>query len=350
MLNIPEADSSNIGTPDVDTAAERFVQSVPAPVDCMPYSLAPGNTEIEDLLSSFLSNKSSQTIEAYKKDLRDFRQFLDVPSIGDASRILLSRGLGPANALVLKYKNHLIERKLAPATQNRRLSALKSLVEMAGTLGLVHWQLKVRRTKNEPYRDTSGPGLETYRKMVKKTKGRQDIKGIRDNAILSLMYALALRRSELINTDLSDLFMGVGNEPSTIAIMGKGRTQKTKLTIPEPTVNVLSIWLEQRGREDGPLFYSLDKGGNFRGRLTGNGLYRIIRRLGKQVGVETRPHGIRHTAVTQCCKAAAAVNLDMSDVLAFSRHASLATLQIYVDKERNLQGKLSTLVAVGAEP
>jgi hypothetical protein len=86
-----------------------------------------------------------------------------------------------------------------------------------------------------------------------------------------------------------------------------------------------------------------------KGRLNGKGLYRIIRKLGRQVGVETRSHRIRHAAVTQCCKAAAAANLDLSDVLQFSRHASLATLQIYVDKERNLQGKLSTLVAVGAE-
>ncbi|MGO9571048.1 MAG: tyrosine-type recombinase/integrase [Desulfomonilaceae bacterium] len=88
--------------------------------------------------------------------------------------------------------------------------------------------------------------------------------------------------------------------------------------------------------------------GTVKGRLTGKGLYRIIKKLGRQVGVETRPHGIRHTAVTQCCKAAAA-NLDLSDVLQFGRHASLATLQIYLDKEKNLQGKLSTLVAVGAE-
>ena len=53
--------------------------------------------------------------------------------------------------------------------------------------------------------------------------------------------------------------------------------------------------------------------------------------------------------MTQCCKAAAAANLDLSDVLQFSRHASLATLQIYLDKEKNLQGQLATLVAVGAE-
>jgi integrase/recombinase XerC len=333
----------------LDTTTARCQDLAPVSLDHGSNFLVPGNADMEDLLNSFLSNKSPQTIEAYKKDLEDFRKFVDVPTINDASKLLLFRGLGPANTLVLKYKNHLIERKLSPATQNRRLSALRSLVEMAGTLGLVHWQLKVRRTKNEPYRDTAGPGLDTYRKMVKKTRGRQDIKGIRDNALLSLMYSLALRRSELISTDLSDLFIGNGNSPSTIAIIGKGKTQKTKLTIPEPTVNVLRMWVEKRGLEDGPLFYSLDKGGNFKGRLTGNGLYRIIRKLGKQVGVETRPHGIRHTAVTQCCKAAAAANLDLSDVLQFSRHASLATLQIYVDKERNLQGQLATLVAVGAE-
>ena len=304
---------------------------------------------IDDLLDSFLSNKSLRTIEAYRKDLNDFRRFLDVPTIDAASQMLLSGGLGPANALVLKYKNHLIERNLSPATQNRRLSAIRSLVEMAGTLGIVNWQLKVRRTKNDPYRDTAGPGLENYRNMVNKTRVRQDIKGIRDQAILSLMYSLALRRSELINTDLVDLSIGNGVDPSALAIIGKGKTQRTKLTIPEPTLNTLRLWLEKRGLEDGPLFYSLDKAGNFKGRLTGSGLYKTIRKLGKQVGVDTRPHGIRHTAITQCCRAAAAANLDLSDVLQFSRHASLSTLQIYLDKEKNLQGTLSSLVAVGAE-
>ena len=162
---------------------------------------------VDDLLDSFLSNKSLRTIEAYRKDLNDFRRFLDVCTIDEASEMLLAQGLGPANALVLKYKNHLIQRNLSPATQNRRLSAIRSLVEMAGTLGIVNWQLKVRRTKNDPYRNTAGPGLENYRNMVNKTRLRQDVKGIRDNAILSLMYSLALRRSELINTDLADLSM-----------------------------------------------------------------------------------------------------------------------------------------------
>jgi hypothetical protein len=49
--------------------------------------------------------------------------------------------------------------------------------------------------------------------------------------------------------------------------------------------------------------------GTVKGRLSSKGLYRIIRKLGRQVWAETLPHGIRHTAVTQCCKAAAAANL-----------------------------------------
>ncbi len=58
--------------------------------------------------------------------------------------------------------------------------------------------------------------------------------------------------------------------------------------------------------------------GTVKGRLTGKGLYRITRKLGRQVWAETLPHGIRHPAVTRCCKAAAAANLDLSDVLQFS--------------------------------
>jgi len=67
--------------------------------------------------------------------------------------------------------------------------------------------------------------------------------------------------------------------------------------------------------------------------------------LGEKIGVKTRPHGIRHSAVTEAVKKAQQNGLDLEEVLDFSRHRDVRTLLIYRDRERNVQGKLSELVA-----
>ena len=73
----------------------------------------------------------------------------------------------------------------------------------------------------------------------------------------------------------------------------------------------------------------------------------MVRILGKRVGVETRPHGIRHTAVTEAVKAATATGMGLEEVMDFSRHRNVHTLMIYRDRERNVQGKLAEMVAAG---
>jgi integrase/recombinase XerC len=49
--------------------------------------------------------------------------------------------------------------RLQAATINRRLAALRSLVKLTNTLGLVSWTLAVENVKAQAYRDTRGPGL-----------------------------------------------------------------------------------------------------------------------------------------------------------------------------------------------
>ena len=84
-------------------------------------------------------------------------------------------------------------------------------------------------------------------------------------------------------------------------------------------------------------------------RPTGTSLYRIIRRLGEQVGLRVRPHGLRHTAITEACKLAQAKGMGLEEVLDFSRHRDVKVLMVYRDRERNVQGQLATLVAAGVE-
>lgn len=304
-----------------------------------------------ELLDIWWNSRSEKTNRAYRQDIELFRKWLKeseglpVETLDQASQMLLGAGQGFANRLAQGFQNHLRDSGKAPTSINRTLSALKSMVKQANLLGIVPWTLTVTRMKAESYRDTKGPGLDNYRRMLEVCKDRKDAKGIRDYAILCVLYSLALRRSELINTDFEHIDLNEG----TLSVLGKGRSQRTKLTLPELTKKSLAAWIEVRGTHPGPLFYGIDKRGRLRGALTGNGLYHLVKTLGREVGIVTRVHGVRHTAITQAVRAASAANLDLSKVLQFSRHSSLNILAIYVDNDRNYQGQISSLVAVGME-
>ena len=298
----------------------------------------------DELLAAFLSGRSDCTRRAYSQDLDDFRRFLGARKVSDAATALLSRGHGEANRVALAWRANLQERRLQAATINRRLAALHSLVQLARTLGIVPWALEVRNVRAESYRDTRGPGRRGVRLLLDEVERRRDKKSLRDRAALRLLYDLGLRRSEVVGLDVDDLDLDTG----TVAVLGKGRTQKISLTLPGPTKEAIQQWLEARGTEPGPLFTNLDRARKGC-RLTGTSLYRIVRRLGEKVGLKVRPHGLRHTAITEACKLAQAKGMGLEEVLDFSRHRDVKVLMVYRDHERDVQGQLATLVAAGVE-
>lgn len=293
------------------------------------------------LVDAFLAGRNERTIQAYRQDLEDFRMFLRVETLDEAARVLLSGGHGEANGLALAYKASLLERKLQPATINRRLAAIRSLVKLANTLGMVSWSLEVKNLKTIPYRDTRGPGRSGFVRLLEEAGKRKNTKAVRDRALIRLLHDLGLSRGEVVYLNLEDVDLAAG----TMAILGKGRSQKELLSLPEPTKVALAAWLEVRGGDPGPLFTNCDRAGKGHGRLTGTGLYSIVRKLGERVGIKCRPHGLRHTAITEACQVAQAHGMGLEEVLDFSRHASVTTLMVYRDRERNVQGRLASLVA-----
>ena len=295
-------------------------------------------------VESFLSGKSEKTIKAYRQDLEDFRSFVGVGSLDEAANVLLSRGHGEANGLVRAYRADLLESGLQPSTVNRRLAALRSLVSLARTLGMVPWTLAVKNVKAEAYGDTSGPGIPAVKRILKTLEARMDAKGKRDSAIIRLMFDLALRSGEVTSLDLGDVDL----ERGRLAIRGKGRTQKTFVSMPEPTREALQEWIEVRGEEPGALFINFNRSGNRGGRITGTGLYLLVRKLGRDIGVTVCPHGFRHSSITEACKTAQAAGYGLEEVMAFSRHKDgcrLMSLLIYSDADRNIQGGLAGMVA-----
>src|SRR5262249_16268319 len=157
----------------------------------------------------------------YQQALADFASFVGAADSQQAAGLLLSGGHGEANHLALAYRAHMVERELAANTINNRLAALRSLVKLARTLGLIGWTIDVGRVKAKPYRDTAGCGADGYRRLLAHLDGRGDPKSVRDRAIVRLLFERALRRSEVASLDLIHLDLDAG----TISILGKGSTE-----------------------------------------------------------------------------------------------------------------------------
>ncbi len=93
-----------------------------------------------------------------------------------------------------------------------------------------------------------------------------------------------------------------------------------------------------------PLFTNMDrarKGGASGRRLTGAGLYAVIRALGGKVGLKTRPHGLRHAGITRGLDRTGG---DLRAVQRFSRHRDVRTIGLYDDTREDLGGKVARLI------
>ena len=292
----------------------------------------------EELVALFLSGRSLRTLQAYRDDLQDYQVFVGAPTLDAAAAHLLESGQGAANAAVLAYRAHLLERGLAPATVNRRLAALRSLVKLARTLGLVPWTLDVPAVKGEGYRDTRGPGVEGVRKLLGALADRQDAKGLRDRVIIRLLFDLALRRAEVVALDVEDVDLAAG----TVAVLGKGRREKLVRTLPDATRAVLADWLAIRGTAPGPLLVNADRARKCASGLTTTSVYRVVRALGAGVGLTVRPHALRHSAITAALELTGG---DVRKVQRFSRHSDVRVLQRYDDNREDLAGEVAREVA-----
>lgn len=294
----------------------------------------------DTLLIEFLNGRSPNTIQSYKDDLISLSNFLNVPNPEEALSVLLTLPPGDANRLALNFRSSLQALGLASSTINRKMATIRSCVKFARMCGIINWNIEIQNLKSEAYRDTRGPGLPVFQKMIYLLKKRRCPKSLRDIAILRLMFDLGLRVSEVTQLNYSDLELS----RDALWVQGKGRTYRQLLHLPNGTKVALTDWITSRGQQDGPLFMNFDRA-RARMRITRTGVYSLVRKLGLEAGVDTRPHGIRHLSITEACKAAQARGLPLEDVLAHSRHSSVSTLILYRDKNESAQEQISEILS-----
>jgi integrase/recombinase XerC len=192
--------------------------TTPAPL-ARPVAKPPSVPECYRLVSLFLHARNPRTRVAYQADLEDFRRYTGTPTLTNAAHWLLEVPPLVANELALIYQSKMIERGLQPATVNRRLATLRSLVKLANTLGLVSWTLSVENLPVQPYRSTDGPDRDGFRAMLEAARAQPGAKGLRDATLLRLLHDLGLRCGEAVRLDIDDVDLS-GNR---IFILGKAR-------------------------------------------------------------------------------------------------------------------------------
>jgi integrase/recombinase XerC len=174
--------------------------------------------------------------------------------------------------------------------------------------------------------------------MLRALAARKTPKSYRDAAIIHLLFDRVLRRGEVASLNLEDL----DARDSRLRIRGKGQREPEWLTLAPATLSAIGDWLVFRGLEPGPLFFNLDRAMP-QGRLSTNGIYLIVRRLGRQAMQRpVRPHGLRHAGIT--C-ALDKTNGNLRAVAQFARHKRVETTIVYDDNRRDLGGAVSRLVS-----
>jgi integrase/recombinase XerC len=311
----------------------------------------PNYAAIERLMTSFWQDRSPHTLAAYRSDLEQFCAYLTracgldpkMPQL-EVLRVFFGGGAGRANQLVLDYRSHMRAVDKAPKTVNRRLAAIRSVVKLARLIGMTYWSIEVEGVPEELTRDTRGPSPETVATLIEvAAKHERPELAARDVAILRITFDLGLRVGELVRLDVADLELQAAQPGCWV--LGKKRTRKVLLKLPAPTVAAIRDWLTHRGKTAGPLFLSYS---NFRHRdrrLVSRGAYRIIKNLGRQIGIHLHPHQLRHAAITQAVEQSVSLGLSLDQVRDFSRHKTINVLLTYRDQLSNKQSTLADAVA-----
>ena len=307
--------------------------------------------EPPDVVATMLAQKRSpNTRRAYQKDINDFFQVIvNRKPTRDLVLEFLHLEQTQAVRVVVDYKSKLIEKKLQPATVNRRLAAIKSLTAIGRNLGVCNYTLEnIKAEKCRAYRDTTGVNKDAIIRVLNLAREaknglthRSRLKGIRNYALLRLLWGNALRRGEIAATNISDFSF----EASTLLIISKGSDgKKETITLPPKTAIAISEWLSARGEENeaAPLFTAVDNA-NYGKRLSGNAIYTMVDSLCAAADIPKKmsPHRIRHSAITAALDA---TDGNIRKVQKLSRHKDINTVITYDDNRNNHQDEISQLL------
>jgi len=264
---------------------------------------------------------AQNTLESYGRDLRQFQTFLQsgqLDFIKDSNR-----------NTIINYLSNLQSKGRAVSTISRNLAAIKSFYQ---------YLVRERYLEKDPAAHLESPKLEKkLPKILSITEVEELLKqpntffpaGLRDKAMLELLYATGIRVSELIALNISDVNLDMGY----IKCFGKGSKERI---VPLGSIAAKCVQeYIQRGRqklvrtyEEASLF--VNHHGN---RLTRQGFWKIIKKYASEASInkDITPHTLRHSFATHLLENGA----DLRSVQEMLGHADISTTQIYTHVTKN---------------
>ena len=282
---------------------------------------------MKEAINSFLNylavekGFSGNTLAAYQNDLFDLVDFVE--------KKVAKQGSTPSWAgfdrqEMLSYLLHLKERGYAPATQARKVAAIKRFFRFMMDEG---------RMKENPMRDVASPRIgkalpkpvsdSIARRLLDEPAKSSTPEAKRDKAMLELLYASGMRVSELVSLNLGDVDVAEGS----VRCFGKGHKERI-VPIHQRAAAAVTEYIKEarpklvRSDEEKALFL------NPRGdRLTRQGFWQKLKDYAKSANLDIKisPHTLRHSFATHMLSGGA----DLRSVQEFLGHANISTTQVY---------------------
>lgn len=281
---------------------------------------------------------SPNTLSAYRNDLRQLHEYLagELPAASATDEQVF---VGATPELVAGFVLHLRERRNhSAATVARKVAAVKSLFQFLHARHMLPTnpaaQLGAPEVKKPLPRAIPADDVVS---LLEQAAHRRTPEGLRDQAMLRLLYATGMRVSELVSLDVADVDLA----SQRITCTGRG-ARRRELPVEGQAAIALGVYMSvSRGtlarRPIEALFL------NHRGaRLTRQGFWLIMKALAREAGIsaDVTPHTLRHSFAAHRLEEGVELRR-LRDLLG---HANLSTTQIYTHvhvAEARLQRELA---------
>lgn len=266
-------------------------------------------------------NYSPHTILAYTQDLKAFQQFLVEHYQLDLFEIRGAQAV--THRMIRVWMGELMDAGVGNRSVTRKVASLSAYYRFLRKSGHAA-QNPVTKVKSPKF-EKKLPAFVKHDGIAQLFKGMEfsaDFEGLRDKALLEVLYSCGLRRSELVGLT----FGNIDFANATVKVLGKGRKERV-VPLGRYAAKAMKEYM-QICAESG-----FDYRGNFFLKADGEPIYdrlvhRIVDKYLKQVSslTKTSPHVLRHTFATHLLDRGA----DLNAIKEMLGHTSLAATQVYV--------------------